>query len=251
MDYQRLKLIGVRKMKDPLALLNRLLHQRYPQAKTAFLGGSSIQGKATSYSDLDIVILFDRLDHAYREAFEFEGIKIDAFIHDPETLEYFYSEYDGSTKMLGLPSMIGKGVEFPQKTAFGKALQKRARTLLASKPTFSEKDRDSYRFQLTDLLDDLKGCEKDSHEFFATAQELHRKLAEFILPSKGHWIGSGKILIRLLESCDPKMTEFLFQSFKSFNLDKIEGCVREVLHPYAGLLWVGFRSDAQAKFRKS
>jgi hypothetical protein len=238
-------------MNNPFDLLNRLLAQRYPEAKTAFLGGSSIQGKATSYSDLDIVILFDRLDHAYREAFEFEGIKIDAFIHDPETLEYFYSEYDVSTKMLGLPSMIGKGVEFPKKTSFGETLQIRSKALLNSKPTFSEQDRDTYRFQITDLLDDLKGCLPGSHEFFATAGELHRKLTEFILLSRGHWIGSGKILIRLLESCDPKMTEFLFQSFKSFNLDKIEGCVREVLHPYGGPLWVGFRSDAPAKFRKS
>jgi hypothetical protein len=237
-------------MNDPLALLTRLLHQRYPEAKTAFLGGSSTQGKATAHSDLDIVILFDRLDHAYREAFEFEGVKIDAFIHDSETLEYFYEQYDVSTKMLGLPSMIGKGIEFPQKTAFGKTLQKRACTLLESKPTFSEKDRDSYRFQITDLLDDLKGCEKDSHEFFATAHELHRKLAEFILLSNGHWMGSGKILVRLLESCDSALANGLFQSFKLFDLNKIEMCVREILAPHGGLLWVGFRSDVPSSFRK-
>jgi predicted nucleotidyltransferase len=238
-------------MNDTLILLTRLFSQHYPEAKTAFLGGSSAQGKATPYSDLDIVILFEKLDHAYREAFEFEGIKIDAFIHDPETLEYFYEQYDVSTKMLGLPSMIGKGVEFPEKTAFGAALQERANALLNSKPTFTEKDCDSYRFQITDLLDDLKGCPEHSHEFYATAQELHRKLAEFILLLNGHWIGSGKILVRLLEACDSRMATDLFQSFQTLELEKISAFTQKILSTHGGLLWVGFRSDVPASFRKA
>jgi predicted nucleotidyltransferase len=238
-------------MNHHFSILTQFFKKKYPEAKTAFLGGSAAQGTTTPYSDMDVVIIFEKLDHAYREALEFEGILIDAFVHDPETLEYFYEQYDVSTKMLGLPSMIGKGVEFPEITSLGQTIQKRAKELLAKKPTFSVQDRDSYRFHITDLLDDLKGCEEDSHEFFATAEELHRKLAEFILLSNGHWIGSGKILVRLLESCDAKLAEHLFQNFKSFDLQKIEHCVNEILIPHGGLLWIGFRSDAPAIFRKS
>ncbi len=106
-------------------LLKKLFDQKFSGAKTAFLAGSFTQGLETKFSDLDVVIIFEKIDHAYREAFEFEGFLIDALIHDEETLQYFYDELDIKSRMLALPTMIAKGQEFPIKTSFGSQLQKK------------------------------------------------------------------------------------------------------------------------------
>lgn len=40
----------------------KLFKEKYSDAKAFFLAGSVLRGEATSYSDLDIVIVFDKLD---------------------------------------------------------------------------------------------------------------------------------------------------------------------------------------------
>lgn len=81
-------------MTEPIDIIKRLCNEKYKTANVIYWAGSVTTGNHTSRSDLDLVIVFDHVTNAYREAFAYEGWKIDAFIHDIETLRYFFEEMD-------------------------------------------------------------------------------------------------------------------------------------------------------------
>jgi len=96
---------------DPLPTIQKLIKERYPDAKAVFWAGSVSQGKGTSASDLDLVIVFEEVAHAYREAFIYDGWPIDAFIHDLDTLRYFCGKLEASDGKPALINMILRGQE--------------------------------------------------------------------------------------------------------------------------------------------
>ena len=65
---------------EPLPTIQKLIKERYPDAKAIFWAGSVSVNQGTSASDLDLVIVFEEVAHAYREAFIYDGWPIDAFI---------------------------------------------------------------------------------------------------------------------------------------------------------------------------
>ncbi|PPE03066.1 Aminoglycoside N(6')-acetyltransferase type 1 [Holospora curviuscula] len=58
---------------DPLATIQKLIKERYVDAKTVFWAGSVAANQGTDSSDLDLVIVFESLPNAYREAFIYDG----------------------------------------------------------------------------------------------------------------------------------------------------------------------------------
>jgi len=72
-------------------IAKEIFESKYPEAKVIFLAGSIVRGEGTPYSDLDLVVIFDKLPAAYRESFYSQGLPVEAFVHDPETLNYFLS----------------------------------------------------------------------------------------------------------------------------------------------------------------
>ncbi|MDV3348989.1 nucleotidyltransferase domain-containing protein [Leptothoe sp. LEGE 181152] len=103
-----------------------LQKQHYPDAEIIFLAGSIIRGEATATSDLDLVVVFQQLPAAYRESFQFEGWPVEAFVHDPETLRYFFFEVDSPTGIPSLPAMVSEGIEIPQPSELSRELKQLA-----------------------------------------------------------------------------------------------------------------------------
>ena len=50
-----------------------ILESKYSEARVLFLAGSIVRGEGTPHSDLDLVVIFDKLTNAYRESFHFQG----------------------------------------------------------------------------------------------------------------------------------------------------------------------------------
>ncbi len=50
------------------------------------LAGSVARGAATPASDIDLVLVFERVGNAWRETVTINGIAVEIFAHDPETL---------------------------------------------------------------------------------------------------------------------------------------------------------------------
>ena len=84
-------------MQDELiTVTSEIRAERYPRSDVIFLAGSLVRGGGTATSDLDLVVVFERLPSAYRESFQFRQWPVEAFVHDPETLRYFSSESTGA-----------------------------------------------------------------------------------------------------------------------------------------------------------
>jgi Nucleotidyltransferase domain len=75
-----------------VALAERVLAARYPKAACGFATGSLVRGDGTEGSDLDLVVLYDALPNARREALAFEGTPVETFVHDPETLAWTFRD---------------------------------------------------------------------------------------------------------------------------------------------------------------
>lgn len=239
---------------SPLAVIKKLKDERYKKANVIFWSGSVAKGIGTKTSDLDIVVVYDHLPCAFREAFVFEGWPIDAFVHDKETLSYFFEQVDKPSLKPALPRMVADGIEVPGASAFSQNLKTKARALMKKGPrTLKQNEIDYKRFLITDTLDDLQSP-KNRHEHLVSGMRLYMDLAEFYLSTQKKWLGNGKSLVRCLEDADAKMAERLFQAFESFfkdgKSDKVKLIADKILEPFGGTVWGGFKIKAPKDWRQ-
>lgn len=240
--------------KNYKAIIEKLINERYPNAKAIFWAGSTAKNQATSTSDIDLVIIFEELDHAYREAFIYENTPIDAFIHDPETLNYFFSAIEAKDGRPALIQMILNGREVLGVSNFSNTIKELAQKAFETGPKkWSKEEIDRERFLITDILDDIKSPKTKDEQMFS-AIHLFEPLIQFYFRSQGKWAASGKSLIRLFKSDNPILASKYTQAFNNlFKIGEVEGLepvVKEILEPYGGLLWDGFRSDAPREWKK-
>ncbi|MCC2625973.1 MAG: N-acetyltransferase [Burkholderiales bacterium] len=236
-----------------IAFIEKLLRNYYPDAITCFWAGSYTCNQYTKTSDFDIVVIFKTLSSAYREAFIYEEKPIDAFIHSPQTLKYFFDEIDAPSYVPALPYMIYSGIEIPKETSFGKSLKSLAAQLLQNGPLIPKKQLLYRRFLITDLLDDLKGASNE-YEFLTICACLHEELCEFFLLANKQWIGKSKNLVRLVNKFDSKIAEQAFLNYKQAIRDidyrPMETLTKTIIDPFGGELWAGFRLDAPQEWKK-
>lgn len=215
-----------------------------------FLGGSVMRGEATPASDLDLVVVFDQLPNAYREAFVYEGWPVETFVHDPETLEHFF-EMDRRRGVPALMSMVGEGVEVPEAGEFSARLKRRAAELLETgPPPWDEEELTLRRYRLTDWVDDMK-FPRSPEELVATGVYLYQDAAEFYFRSRGLWSAHSKTIPRRLRRADAAFAEKFLRAFDALFAEKraepAAALVEEMLEPFGGLLFDGFRNDAPPK----
>jgi len=51
---------------QPTQVIQEVFERKYPGASVIFLAGSIVRGESTPFSDLDLVVIFDKLPAAYR-----------------------------------------------------------------------------------------------------------------------------------------------------------------------------------------
>ncbi|HEY0173866.1 MAG TPA: nucleotidyltransferase domain-containing protein [Pyrinomonadaceae bacterium] len=224
--------------------------ERYAGARVLFLGGSVMRGEATPASDLDVVVLYEELPNAYREAFVHAGWPVEAFVHDPSTLEQFF-EADRLRGVPALMSMVGEGLEVPGASEFSSRLKRRAAELLeAGPPPWGEEELTLRRYRLTDWVDDMK-FPRSPEELVATGAWLYEDAAEFYFRARGQWSAHSKTVPRRLRRTDAAFAEKFLRAFDALFTEKrpepAAALVAELLEPFGGLLFDGFRNDAPRK----
>ena len=220
---------------------------RYAGARVLFLGGSVMRGEATAASDLDLVVVYEELPHAYREAFVHAGWPVETFVNDVATLEGFFE----SARQRGFPAMmnmVAEGVEVPGPSEFSARLKRRAVELLeAGPPPWDEAELMLKRFRLTDWVDDLK-FPRSSDEVVATGAWLYQDAAEFFFRARGLWSAHSKTVPRRLRQADAAFAEKFLRAFDALFTERrtelVSALVAEMLEPFGGLLFDGFRKDA-------
>ena len=228
--------------------------QRYPDAGVAFAAGSIVRGEGTPHSDLDLVVVYQRLASAYRESFVFDGLPVEAFVHDPETLHYFFIDVDRTSGVPSLAQMVADGVEVPEPTGLSAAVKALAASVLAGgPPPLTADDERKLRYAVTDLIDDIRSP-RSTDELTASGGRLHGELANYALRARGRWSARGKSIPRALAAADPDLAERYSRAFADlFERRDPAGAIalaEDLLGPAGGLLFDGYRLDAPAEWRR-
>jgi nucleotidyltransferase-like protein len=239
--------------KDPRATAAEILAQKYPEARVAFLAGSVIRGEDTDTSDLDLVVIYDTLPQAYRESFVFGGWPTEAFVHDPQTLRYFFYEVDRPSGVPVLPTMVLEGVELPRRNELSASLKQLAQTVLdAGPPEWGETKVTASRYAITNLMEDLR-APRSRNELAASAAGLYSLLAEHYLRSRRLWSAQGKSIPRRLSSLSAEFGAAFCEAFKATfeegNIAKLVPLCEEVLRPSGGWLFDGHVLHAPESWR--
>jgi len=239
---------------EPRATIRRLWSERYPSANMLFCGGSVIRGEGLPSSDLDVVVVFPDLANAWRESFHFDGWPIDVFAHDPGTLAYFVAQ-DCASGRPSLAQMIAESFVVPFETPTSLAIQAWARSIVAAPPAKPDAPSLEYdRFCLTDIVHDLQD-NRSPAELRALACKLYPLLCNFVLRTRGSWLGSGKTLPKLVATVAPDLSHAIESAFDVFfttgERTDILRITKQVLAPFGGELFAGFRSDAPRSARVS
>jgi hypothetical protein len=238
---------------DVLAAVRSIRSQRYPDASVVFAAGSLVRGEGTAYSDLDLVVVYTSVPTAYRESFRFGRCPVEAFVHDPQTLEYFFVQMDRPSGIPALPQMVVEGIAIPEANALSEALKARAAAIFdAGPPPLDIESERRRRYLVTDLLDDLRDP-RSRDELLGTGARLYEELADYHLRSNGQWSAKGKAIPRALQRANPALCTTFCQSFDQlFRHGDVEAVIHlteALLESHGGLLFDGYRSDAPSSWR--
>lgn len=238
---------------SPLYAARDLFETRYQGADSLLLAGSVIRGEASSYSDLDVIVLFPHVRAAFRESFTHKGWPVEAFIHDRETLRYFLYRVDQPHASATLCEMIREGHEIPGATALSAEAKQLANDVLKDgPPKLSSEEVEDRRYHISELIDDLREP-RSRHELIAAASRAYGELADFYCRSHGHWTGAGKGLLKRLKTIDPALARRYSEAFDHLFQHGQPGPViqltEDMLAPFGGFLFDAYRREAPFNWR--
>jgi hypothetical protein len=110
--------------------------------------------------------------------------------------------------------------------------------LAAGPPGPGQAELELGRYGLSDLFDDLAGS-ADLGESAVIAWNLWSATAELALVLTGHWVGTGKWLLRELRAADPVFASRMTGALT--DPAALAALAREVLDQAGGPLWDGYR----------
>jgi hypothetical protein len=192
---------------------------------------------------------------AYRESFRAGGFPVEAFVHDPETLRYYFFDVDRASGVPALPQMVAEGVAIPGQSDASDAFKALAREVIAmGPPPLAPKDRDRMRYELSDIVDDIREP-RNRAELVATSARLYEILANYYLRSRGLWSARGKSIPRVLQQADPAVAGEYCRSFdrlfESGDASAVIALAEAMMAPDGGPMFEGFRSEAQPTWRRN
>ena len=239
------------------ALVRTALLPRWPDARVAIVGGSIARGEATPTSDIDLLLLFDHVDRAWRDTLKVAGQTVELFGHDAATFDYFCRAVDAPAGRMPLAGMVIDGVSVLPENALLRWLRDHAAALYAAgPPALTAEVLARRRYAITTMLEDLTDSTAPD-ETLAIAVGLYAELADFTLRAGGAWSGQGRHLARRLRAAAPDLAAALAQAMGEVashpeaarrTFDRV---VRAALAPHGGLLLEGFRLDAPAAWRSA
>jgi hypothetical protein len=199
-------------------------------------------------------VIFESLPNAYREFFRFEGFPVEVFVHDSQTLNYFFVEVDRPSGVPSLPQMVKEGIEIPDSSAFSRALKVLATSVIEmGPPALTPEDDRKLRYGITDLLDDMRDS-RSYAELIATGGQLYEALADYYLRKNGLWSAKVKSIPRVLERADSDISLRYGESFETLfrcgDASAVIVFAEELLQTHGGLLFEGYRGDAPPEWRK-
>ena len=232
---------------EAVATARRLVEERFPEARAAFLGGSVVLGGATATSDLDVTVV--RAEGAvYRESLEYAGWPVELFVHTAGSVRHYVAQ-DLDRRRPTMARLVSAGAVLLDRDGSGAALVAECAAVVEAGPEpLPDAERDALRYGLTDLLDDLAGGGEPGVRT-AVAVSTWQAAAELLLAGAQRWSGTGKWLVRELAAYDadagtsyaPRLDAGLRAALDG-DTGPLAGVAEEVLAGCGGRLWAGYRA---------
>ncbi|EPE61858.1 nucleotidyltransferase [Exiguobacterium sp. S17] len=227
---------------EPIEAAQQFVDHYFPNCQAAGLAGSVVRGEATETSDLDIVVFDQTLVSSYRESLIEYGWRIELFAHNLTSYHAFFVQ-DCQRAMPSLPTMVAESVVLKD-TGVIEAIKREAKDLLERGPdVWSDETIEMKRYFLTDVLDDLIGCQNRQEGLFISST-IGDLICEFILRTNGKWTGTSKWAYRALARHDNELAHQLAAALESYyrnnEIDDLVCFVDEAMLPFGGRLFAGF-----------
>lgn len=230
-----------------------VLANRFPGYSFAFASGSITRGEGTKGSDVDLVVVFDRLETGWRETFVEGDLPFEVFIQDSETLSWFF-ESDIARGCPVIIHMVATGQILGLNPEKGRVWKDYAASVLrAGPPELVGEKLNALRYQITDLLDDLHG-DRAGPEVRAIAAQLYQPLADLMLLGRGRWSGRGKWIPRLLREAHRELASKFDDAFQPVSLGNVEelcNLTHAELDRHGGPFFAGDKRMASQQARRT
>lgn len=196
---------------DPLALAERFIDARYPDASVAIVAGSTARGERTATSDIDLLLIGQHLFPSEAQISEasthqFEGEIFEVFAYTPAGFTEWAERGIRQHRPVTV-HMLVEGTPIRDDGTLA-ALRQRWRQVLDAGPALSAHESAFRRYVITDLLDDLRDA-TDPLERRVVASALFERTAELILLGEHRWVATGKWLPRRLRALDSERADLL------------------------------------------
>ncbi len=230
---------------DVVGTAERLVRERFPNARAAWLGGSAATDSMTSTSDLDITVLLASEPAPFRESLLLGQQPVELFVHTEDSLRFFCA-HDLQRRRPTMLRLIGTSILVIDADGVGRRLQEEfGRLDRKGPPALSVDEVEAARYVVTDLLDDLSD---GGSEALSIATALWRETAELLLGANARWSGSGKWLLRELrmldDDCGTKHADALLSGLVAVgrgDTTSLHDAVDAALAPIGGRLFEGYR----------
>jgi len=238
--------MGDKHRPDPVTAASAIVADRFGTCRAAFLAGSVTGGRATPYSDLDLVIITDDPEAPYRESFTDRGWPVETFVHTMESARRYFAS-DAQSRRPVLPRMVLDGTVLRDVDGTVASVRAEARRVIDAGPApLTDAQLEERRYFVTDLLEDLRGMDADSGlERWLVASDLVSQAANLILATCGEWTGTGKWLARLLSEHAPIRAHQLDEAMRALaatgRQDALISVIQAILDASGGPVFAGFK----------
>ncbi len=232
---------------DAVSAAWRLVAERFPDARQAWLAGSVVRGEGTATSDLDLTVLRDG-GEVFRQSLTYDGWPVELFVHTEASIRWFVAR-DTARRRPSMAHLVATGLPLLPGDS-GADLQAECRAVLdAGPPPLDDDELSMLRYGLTDLLDDL--ADAPGHLRTAVAVAVWTETADLALALAGSWSGAGKWRARHLRTLDDRQGTQMADELDAALRTALDGDPRPltdladaVLDRAGGRLWAGFRLAA-------
>lgn len=230
---------------DVVSTVERLVRERFQDARAAWLGGSAATNSMTEKSDLDVTVLLASDPAPFRESLIVGTQPVELFVHTEESLRFFCA-HDLRRRRPTMFRLIGTSVLVMDADGMGRSLQEEfGRLDREGPPALSNEEIEAARYVVTDLLDDLSD---GGPEALSIAATLWRETAELVLGANARWSGAGKWLLRELRLLDgdrgTEHADALLSGLAAVShgdVTAMRDAVNAALAPLGGRLFEGYR----------
>lgn len=234
-----------------VSIARQLVVSRFPHARAAWLGGSVAAGTSTPTSDLDITVLLDGPPAPYRSSEVTDGWPVEWFVQTEQSLLDFCETDRLRRRRPTTMRLVGSSMVLADTDGSGRHLQQTLHEMdLDGPPVASDDELEEQRYAVTDLLDDLVAT-RSLDERLVVSATLLRAAGELLLTVHRRWTGSGKWLLRELDSLDAahhtsyarELTQGL-RAAAGDDPDPLRRTVLEILREAGGPMFAGYRRGA-------